>query len=207
MKLARLSVLGAFVAASGLAGLAACSSSSTSGTTTDAGTKDSGLKTDSSTGSDSGMAVDSSVGSDTGSASDSSASDSSMGMDTAPSCTITPGTYTVTNTAVGDAGPGCPPPNSMITWPLPAPDAATDASVPDSGIACTTTTSGCTTTTTCMGVTGGFNYSSTNAETVTGGIPSGMNSYSLTASDGGIVSECTYTFTWGAGGGDGGADQ
>jgi hypothetical protein len=140
---------------------------------------------------------------------------------------IAPGTYTVTNTAIGDGGIGCPPPSSVVTYPTPPPDAAVEGGLP--GPTCTTPDGGhtgdggdggdareagdldsgtcATTIQNCVGTEpGGTKYTSTTSQTVANGLPTGMTSYAITYSDGGVVTACSYTYAWTPGGEDSGAD-
>jgi hypothetical protein len=216
MNFTRLSVLGAFLTATSLAIVSACSSSSSNnGTTTN---KDAGKDTGSGTGTGSGSGTGTGSGSGTGTGSGSgtgtgTGSGSGTGTGTGSgsgACAITPGTYEVTNTIAdgGTASAACPPPNSPVTYPSPPVDSGmSDGNIPDSGIACTTTTNGCSTTTTCMGlVSGMYQDNTTLTESVTNGIPSGSFSSSITYPDGApLTPACAYTFVWVPS--DGGADQ
>jgi len=196
MNVVRLTVFGAIVTGTTIAALAACSSSSTT-TGTDAGSSSkssSGSKSGSTSGSKSGT----STSGNSNSKSESSSSSSSSAVNT---CTITPGTYTVMNTHAGDGGAGCPPPNSVITYPAPPSDAGP---APDAGCTITTSAATCTQTTSCDTVAATYVSKLNETETVTGGLVSGTIADLVTSPDGGSVySNCSYSFQWVAGTGSG----
>ncbi len=219
MNFGRLGIFGGLTTLMALGVVTACSSSSKHGGET---TVDSG-KADVVTTGDGGKGSETSSPSDGGTTdsttSDSSITDQDSGTEqdsstivdsgTTGNCTINPGTYTVINTAAGDGGIGCPPPNYMTTYPPPASDAGpVEAGPPtDSGVSCTTTNNGtCSTTTTCMGMPSpGITTNVSTTETITSGVPSGMISETVLGADGGTLSACSYSFQWELS--DGGSDQ
>jgi len=217
MNFLRMGVLGAFVVSTGLMGLEACSSSSKNGGSPepDAGkSTSSGSNTSSNSSNSSNTSNTSSNSSNTSNTSNSSSSSSSS-TSRGPSCTVNPGTYTLTNTLAdgGTASAECPPPTggATVTYPMPPPDASTDASIPDTGLVCTVTTTGCTTSTTCMGTLEGmYNDMSSITYSVTNGVPSTSTSSALTYLDGAAVTPaCSYntTYTLGGSSPDAGMEQ
>ena len=151
-----------------------------------------------------GSSTGSGSGSSTGTGSGSGSS-TGTGSGSGASCRIPPGTYTeVTNVGTADGGPGCPPPNFVVTYPLPPVDAGLDSG-PDP---CTvmTDTATCTWTAKCViDSAGGYitNVDATQTVSASGAVSGIVSTSTEKPADAGVLTACAYTYTWVAGTGTG----